>query len=117
MTPDERQFLKTAAWLFLRHGQRARALTIVEALSEEDPRDGAVAAALAGLLLDQGDREGAGRAVDILRMADFPPELAHASAVLESRALRILGRGREADERWRRFVAAGKGAARSWVQG
>ena len=117
MDGDERQFLQTTAWLFLRHGQRGRAQAIVEALSEDDPRNGAVAAALASLLLDGDDREGAARALDVLRLADFPPELAHAAAVLESRALRMLNRNREADERWRRFVEAGKGASRSWVQG
>ena len=51
MTPDERQFLLTAAWLFLRHGQTSRALAVCEALREDDPRDGTAAAALAEILL------------------------------------------------------------------
>ena len=46
MDPEERQFLLTAAWLFVRHGQANRARVLVEALVEEDPRDGVSAAAL-----------------------------------------------------------------------
>ena len=38
MTADERQFLLTAAWMFMRHGQPARARTVCEALVEEDSR-------------------------------------------------------------------------------
>ena len=45
MTNDERQFLLTATWLFMRHGQRARARAVCEALVDDDPRDGVVAVA------------------------------------------------------------------------
>ena len=55
MPSDERQFLLTAAWLFLRHGQTPRALAICEALREDDPRDGTTAAALAEILLRDGN--------------------------------------------------------------
>jgi len=112
MDADERQFLLTTAWLFTRHGQRARARTILEALVEENSQDGVSAAALAELLLDDGD---ASRALDVLRMADFPPSLAHAEAVLESRALRMMGKGEESMARWRRFLESKKGASRTWV--
>ena len=112
MTPDERQFLLTTAWLFLRHGQRPRALAICEALREDDPRDGTAATALAQLLLQDGD---ATRALDILREADYPPSLSHAAAVLETRALRALGRKAEAAARWTRHLETLKGAARQWM--
>ena len=112
MTPDERQFLKTAAWMFMRHGQRARALAVCEALMEEDARDGVVAVALAGLLLDEGETA---RALELLRAAEVPFSLAHAAAVLETRALRKLGRDAEAADRWSRYVEARKGAARKWT--
>ncbi len=112
MSPDQRQFLLTAVWLFMRHGQEWRARTVCEALSEDDPRDGTVAAALAGMLLDGGEP---GRALEVLRIADFPPELSHPQAVLEARALRMAGRGREADARWERYLEARKGASRKWI--
>lgn len=112
MTPDERQFLLTAAWLFLRHGQTTRAQAVCEALREDDPRDGVSAAALAEILLQEGDPS---RALDALREADAPPSLSHASAVLETRALRALGRAREAASRWNRYLESRKGAARQWM--
>ena len=112
MTSDEKQFLLTAAWMFMRHGQFARARNVCEALLEEEPRDGVVAAALAELLLADGE---ALPALDILRGADFPPDLEHAEAVLETRALRLLGRASESASRWRRYLESRKGAARKWV--
>lgn len=112
MNADERQFLMTAAWMFMRHGQRPRALAVCEALLEEDARDGVVAVALSGLLLDEGE---AARALELLRAAEIPSSLAHAAAVLETRALRTLGRDAEAAERWSRYLEARKGAARQWT--
>ena len=112
MAEEERQFLLTAVWLFMRHGRRDRALGVCEALHEVDSRDGVAAVALAELLLERGD---ARRAVEVLRGADIPSELAHAEAVLETRALRALGRRTEADARWHRYLESRKGAARQWI--
>ena len=112
MNTDERQFLLTAVWMFMRHGQPARARALCEALVEEDPRDGVAAVALAELLLDEAE---AARAIEILRAADFSANLLHAEAVLETRALRLLGRNGEASARWQRYLEARKGASRLWV--
>jgi predicted Zn-dependent protease len=111
MTEEERQFLLTAAWLFMRHGRRDRALGVCEALCEANPRDGVASAALAELLLEGGE---AVRAIEILRSADFAPDLLHAQAVLETRALRMAGRIAEAQSRWRRYLESRKGAERKW---
>ena len=112
MNAEERQFLLTAAWLFVRHGQPARARALVEALVEADSRDGVSAAALAELML--ADHEGF-EALKVLRAADFPPELARAEAVLETRALAMVGRAAESAKRWRRFLESRKGKGRSWI--
>ena len=112
MDEEERQFLLTAAWMFVRHGCRDRARAVCEALCEADPSDGVAAAALAELLLSGGE---ARRAMEILRLADFPKELAHAEAVLETRALRLSGRAAEAKARWSRYLESRKGPARQWV--
>ena len=112
MTSDERQFLLTAVWLFMRHGRRDRALSVCEALREADSRDGVAAAALAEMLLEQGD---ARRALEVLHAADVPPELSHAEAVLETRALRMAGRAGEAESRWRRYLESRKGSERKWI--
>ena len=112
MEEDERQFLLTVAWLFMRHGRRDRALSVCEAAYEADPGDGVAAVALAELLLGRGETK---RVVDVLRAVDVPAELAHAEAVLETRALRLAGRGAEADSRWRRYIESRKGADREWI--
>jgi len=47
MREEERQFLLTTAWLFMRHGRRERARSLFEVLLETDPRDGVAAVAYA----------------------------------------------------------------------
>ena len=98
--------------MFMRHGQRSRALALCEALREDDPRDGVAAVALAELLLDRSD---AARAIEILHGADVPDSLAHVAAVLETRALKAQGRVVESAARWRRYLESQKGAARQWM--
>lgn len=112
MTADERQFLLTAAWMFMRHGQPARAQAVCEALVDEDSRDGVAAVALAELLLDAGDPR---RAIDVMHGADIPHSLTHAEAVLETRALKALGRKSEASSRWNRYLESRKGSDRKWM--
>ena len=112
MTSDEKQFLLTAVWLFMRHGQGARARNVCEAVLEDEPRNGAAAAAMAELLLENGE---ARRALEVLLAADFPPDLEHAEAVLETRALRQLGRSAEGNARWKRYLESKKGPDRKWV--
>ena len=112
MDENDRQFLMTVVWLFMRHGRRDRALAVCEALHEAEPHDGTVAVALAELYVADGQ---VSEALDVLRDADIPASLEHASAVIETRALRLLGRVAEADARWRRHLEARKGAARKWI--
>jgi len=113
MESDERQLMLTAAWIFGRHGQDARARVLCEALVEDDPHDGVAAAALAEQLLE--DNEPA-TALKVLRGADYPKELQRPAALLETRALRILGRGAEADRRWKRHLDS-QNRNRKWVSG
>jgi hypothetical protein len=112
MEDEERQFLLTAVWLFMRHGRRDRARAVCEAVVEAEPRDGVAALAMAEILVAGGEAE---RAVETLRGADVPPGLSHAEAVLETRALRQAGRELEAAARWRRYLESRKGAGRRWV--
>ena len=112
MDADERQFMLTAAWLFARHGQRSRARTLMAALAEADPRDGVSAAAYAELLLADGD---AFAALKSIRSANFPSELDRVEAVLETRALVMLGRRAEGERRWNRYLESRKGSKRRWI--
>jgi len=112
MEKDVRQFLKTAAWLFMRHGQKARAMNVCAALYEDDPSDPASSVAYADLLLWNGKPAKALEAVT----AAFPGEsLSHAAAVLETRALAALGRTAAARSCWRRHVESMKGSSRRWM--
>ena len=72
MSNDERQFLLTAAWMFMRHGQPSRARAVCAALVDDNPRDGVASVALAELMLDSGE---ATRAIETLRAADVPPSV------------------------------------------
>ena len=112
MEAEERQLMLTTAWLFARHGQGPRARVLLEAVVEENPRDGVTAAMLADLLL--AERQPAA-ALEAVRSAEFPPNLRRAEALLETRALWMLGRKSEADARWSRFVKSSAGAGRQWV--
>jgi len=113
MESDEREFLCTTAWMFAQHGQRARARALCAALVEDDPHEGVVAAVLAETMLADREPEAA---LKVIRQADFPPALERTEALLESRALQMLGREDEAKRRWRRYVATSKGAARKWIE-
>lgn len=111
MDAEDRQLMLTAAWVFARHGQGARARTLCEALVEDDPRDGVSAAALAERLVEDGEAE---RALSVLRAADCPGPLARPAALLEARALKALGRDAEAERRWRRYLDS-QDVNRKWV--
>lgn len=113
MDNDEKQLMLTGAWLFARHGQSSRSRTLLEALGEEDPKDGVVASVLGQLLMEEGRAE---EALKVVRGAYFPERLKRAEAILETRALRALGKADEADKRWRRYVNASQGAKREWVE-
>ena len=60
------------------------------------------------------DPAAAARAIEVLQDADVPDSLAHVAAVLETRALKMLGRNVESAARWRRYLESRKGAARKW---
>ena len=113
MEREERDLLLTAAWMFARHGQGSRALTLCEALHEDSPRDGVAAAAVAELLL--GERR-ADEALKALHEAEFPGTLRRAVALLETRALVLLGRRADAERRWNRYLESTKGRERNWVR-
>lgn len=113
MDADDRQFLLTTAWLFARHGQPSRARVLCEALVEADPKDGVSAAALAELMLADGEPK---RALDVLLSSAFPRELARVEAVLETRALIGVGRGTDARRRWQRYIESSKGKNRTWIK-
>ena len=112
MDADDRQLLLTTAWLFAQHGQGGRARALCAALVEDDPHDGVTAAAYAERLIEDHEADAA---LGVLRGADFPPELVRVEALLETRALAMLGKREESARRWKRYVESSKGAERKWI--
>ena len=112
MDRDDRDLLVTAAWLFARHGQYHRARALCEAVVEGNPKDGVPALAAAELMLADGDAQ---LALSTLRRTNCPESLAREGALLESRALSMLGRKAESARRWKRYLAMEKGEKRNWV--
>ena len=49
MPEEDKQVTLTAAWLFMQHGQTAKAKAICRAVNEDDPGDGCCAALLTQL--------------------------------------------------------------------
>ena len=111
MSEEEKGLMLTVAWLFAQHGQPRRARTILECVVEDDATNGIAAAVLAELMLDDGDAQ---EALQTIRAAEFPPRMKRAEAMLETRALRALGKGDEATARWRRFLKSSQGDGREW---
>ena len=113
MDSDDQQLLAATAWLFVRHGRSDRARPLLEVLLEEcGPDVGVAAAMLAEIELTEGEAEAA---LTTLRAVEFPLSLQRAEALLETRALKMLGRETEANNRWLRYVEASKGANRKWI--
>lgn len=114
MPEEDKQVTLTAAWLFMQHGQTAKAKALCRAVHEDDAEDGECAALLAQLQLEDGEAEAA---LATLRQAQMPVSLMRVAAVLETRALKLLGRLEEADQRWERYVISQReaGAKRNWV--
>ena len=112
MEREDRSLLMTAAWLFARHGQGARARALCEALVEENPKDGVSALAAAELMLADNDAESALKA---LRRTVCPRGMERAEALLETRALVALGLRDEGARRWRRYVNSTV-SDRKWVK-
>lgn len=111
MSEEEKSLMLTVAWLFAQHGQTRRARTILECVVEDDASNGVAAAVLAELMLEDGDAQ---EALQTIRAADFPERLKRAEAMLETRALRAMGKTDEASARWRRFVKSSQGGGREW---
>ena len=84
MNPDDKQVLLMLSWLFLQHGQTAKA-----------------AAILASIHLQNAEPQ---QALEVLKAASFPPDMARPVALLEGQALIAQGRQAEAKARWQKYL-------------
>ncbi|MBO7621069.1 MAG: tetratricopeptide repeat protein, partial [Victivallales bacterium] len=73
MNPDDRHVLLMLAWLFLQHGQTARAEALFEEIHEQDPDNPVAADILANIYLQNAEPQ---QALEVMKTAKFPPDMA-----------------------------------------
>ena len=101
MNSDDKQVLLMLAWLFLQHGQTAKAAALCEEIHEQEPENPVAAAILANIYLQNAEPQ---MALDVLKTAQFPPDMNRATALLEGQALMAQGRQSEAKARWQKYL-------------
>lgn len=101
MNPDDKQVLLMLAWLFLQHGQTAKAAALCEEIHEQEPENPVAAAILANIYLQNAEPQ---MALDVLKTAKFPPDMDRATALLEGQALMAQGRKAEAQAKWQQYL-------------
>ena len=101
MNPDDKQVLLMLAWLFLQHGQTDKAAALCEEIHEQEPENPVAAAILANIYLQNAEPQ---MALDVLKAASFPSDMARPVALLEGQALIAQGRQAEAKARWQKYL-------------
>ena len=81
MNPDDKQVLLMLSWLFLQHGQTAKAEALCEEIHEQEPDNPVAAAILASIHLQNAEPQ---QALEVLKAASFPPDLAMETVVSET---------------------------------
>lgn len=113
MTTEQRDLLLALAYLYLRHGQARRALTLALLAARGAPDHIGVLRLLAYAFLANEAPEEALETIERLERLDFSPDAARMHQLLKARALLHAGRRVEARAAFRRFVAARQGASPS----
>ncbi len=101
MKPDDKQVLLMLAWLFLQHGQTDKAAALCEEIHEQEPENPVAAAILANIYLQNAEPQ---MALEVLKAASFPSDMARPVALLEGQALIAQGRQAEAKARWQKYL-------------
>jgi type III secretion protein Y len=104
MTPDQLDLLKALAFLYLRHGQNRRALTLVLLAAKHAPEDVGVLRTLAYAFIANNAPEEALDVIGRLERLDFADGADRTRRLLKARALLHAGRRVEARKVFRQFV-------------
>ncbi len=104
MTPDQIDLLKALAFLYLRHGQNRRALTLVLLAVKHAPEDVGVLRTLAYAFIANDAPEEALDVIERLERLDFAEGADRTRRLLKARALLHAGRRVEARKVFRQFV-------------
>jgi type III secretion protein Y len=104
MTPDQLDLLKALAFLYLRHGQNRRALTLILLAAKHAPEDIGVLRTLAYAFIANDAPEEALEVIERLERLDFAEGADRTRRLLKARALLHAGRRVEARKVFRQFV-------------
>ena len=108
MTPEQRDLLQALAFLYLRHGQNRRALTLILMAARDAPDDVGVLRMLAYAFVANDAPEEALDVIERLEKLDFAGSADQVRHLLKARALLHAGRRAEARAVFRKFVAMRK---------
>lgn len=104
MTPDQQDLLKALAFLYLRHGQNRRALTLILLAARHAPDDVGVLRTLAYAFVANDAPDEALDVIERLEKLDFAGGADQMRHLLKARALLHAGRRVEARAVFRQFV-------------
>ena len=113
MTPEQQDLLHALAYLYLRHGQNRRALTLVLLAARDAPDDVGIMRTLAFAFIANDAPGEALEVIERLEKLDFADGAGQIHRLLKARALLHAGRRVEARAVFRQFVElrAAKGGA------
>ena len=117
MTPEQQDLLQSLAFLYLRHGQNRRALTLILMAARDAPDDVGVLRTLAYAFVANDAPEEALDVIEKLEKLDFAGGADHMRRLLKARALLHAGRRVEAKAVFRQFVEMRKFAAETLDEG
>ncbi|MEM7042028.1 MAG: hypothetical protein AAF543_04370 [Pseudomonadota bacterium] len=104
MTPDQQDLLQALAYLYLRHGQNRRALTLILLAARAAPDDVGILRTLAYAFVANDAPEEALDVIERLETLDFASGAEQIRRLLKARALLHAGRRVEAKAVFRQFV-------------
>jgi len=106
MTPEQKDLLHALAFLYLRHGQNRRALSLMMLAARRVPNDPGLMRTLAFSFIVNDAAEEALEVIDRLEQIDREPAAGPMHWLLKARALLHAGRPDEAKALFRQFVDA-----------
>ncbi len=110
MTPEQQDLLQALAFLYLRHGQNRRALTLILMAARDAPDDVGIQRTLAYVFVANEAPEEALEVIERLEKLDFADGADQVRRLLKARALLHAGRRVEAKAVFRQFVEMRKSA-------
>ncbi len=111
MTPEQQDLLQALAFLYLRHGQNRRALTLILMAARHAPDDVGILRTLAYAFVANDAPEEALDVIERLEKLDFAGNADQIRRLLKARALLHAGRRVEAKAVFRQFVEMRKAKA------